>query len=187
MTGWLATMTSLGMQVGWATVLTAWLGVPGVTRATVIEEANRFANRLLSDGEYSDELLELSEATSDERMRLEPALSKLATDEGYDRTLELRKWRLVLTMAVLNKLPDDPVQSLVELMGFWSDWEFPADAPRTNHGDSPELAPPGYYTQASREWVLAQHAEWIRAELLQLCAAWGRTPSSSSQRQQRRR
>jgi hypothetical protein len=74
------------MRVGWCTVLMAWLGVPGVARATVIEEANRFANRLLSDGEYSSELLEWSEATSDGRMRLEPAPPGPPPDYGGSPT-----------------------------------------------------------------------------------------------------
>jgi len=119
-----------GLPLNWTTLLVGWQGTGNLHRQVDIPDLVAFTARRISQAQTScpivDELLALSNSECDSA---EQILAELALAERGDPLREERKWALIALKRVLHQLPNEPVDALTALTGFWSSFGYPSYSP----------------------------------------------------------
>jgi hypothetical protein len=156
-----------GVPVTWGTILAASeadgaLGVR-ISGAEIVSLATAALSQ--SQGTSNDLLLELAIANPMDEEELHRRLLALADAERSDRSIEIRKIRLLQVQDALDCLPSDPIYGLLALSEFWSGCGYPPDSPHAVQGVGGDVTSPSdYYTERHFSEVLAVHREWLDHE-----------------------
>ncbi len=129
--------------------------LPLVDTSEVIDFAR---DQLVPGDANSEQLIRLAALYESDTDQVRPLLLKLSNSVIYDKEREERKWRFAILIDLLERLPDDPLNAVIELGEFWSNWGFPANSPiaSININD--------YYNKESFERLLTSHKMWIDKE-----------------------
>ena len=92
-------------------------------------------------------------------------LNKLVRTENVDYDLQIRKWRVVLVDRLIEDLPQDPFEGLIELTEFWASLGFPRDCPHIIQGRNNSYTPIEYYTEDFLKISIKNHIQWIKNEV----------------------
>jgi hypothetical protein len=163
-------------DVTWATILAGWNGAGTFSpwprcrdefpSFLGIEDVRAFAElRLQSTSNPAEEKLIVGllsiDGHSATREEVRHSLDLLA---GEVNALEYRKWRLVLLLELLDRIPQCAVYGLLGLTEFWQEWGFPGDGPHAAQGVRNSISVSEYYTDANFQRSLARHREWAAEE-----------------------
>ncbi|MCG3129214.1 MAG: hypothetical protein CHACPFDD_04132 [Phycisphaerae bacterium] len=160
----------LGRFSGWPD---RWTEFPSLLTAEEI--VTFWETRLMAEAGPQEEQLILRLLTVDlrneTRESVKDMLGALAALEGGDAGTELRKWRVILLEGVLESLPQDPVDGLIELTEFWQGFGFPADSPHVVQRRGNAIDARDHYQQDNFVGLLARHYAWLEAERAAIVAA----------------
>lgn len=151
----------------WGVLLLGVLGVPGTD-----ERLDALDVALFAKGELGiipithpalDVVVMLAEGAMHNKSELSAALSELCDAEKISREHSRRVWRCWLLETLLKSLDSDPVYGLLDLTEFWSQWEWPDDAPTSMKSDT-VLSQSEYHSDSNYGHVIAEHMRWIEQE-----------------------
>ncbi|MGV3607704.1 MAG: DUF2247 family protein [Planctomycetaceae bacterium] len=165
-------------DVNWTTMLVGWNGLgeysPWPDRKDDFlplystDELAAFANKRFTSSIAIEEALILKllslNLCSERRETIRGLLMDLATLNGGDPKLELRKWRLVLLEDLLTNFPADAVNGLVALTEFWECFGYPVESPHEVQGRGNEISPSENYQDRNLKRLLARHWAWLQEE-----------------------
>lgn len=152
----------LGIPLSWELIRCAWDGTNELPRGVTVRVIQDFA-LAQTESASGNELRRLADLTSqDDYEEISKALYHLAP-EISDRAQ--RAFRLMRVHRVLDQLPSDPLEGLMELTSFWGSLEFPLDSPHIVQGRDNSIRPEEYFTQGFFREILDRHNEWVRGEL----------------------
>ncbi|SRR6266446_1726077 len=158
-------MIEVGIPVTWSTILIGWHGPakygPQLSIADIVSYA---AGVIEANPEQPPCVLRLAGAQADDREMVETCLGKLASREGADQDIEVRKWRLYLLKEIERQLSDDPLYGLLALTEFWDKFNYPDDSPHVIQGRGNHQHPRDYYTDENFRQLRNRHREWIKEE-----------------------
>ena len=155
----------LGLSLSWEIIRCAWEGQDGVPRLVAASEVRRFALGEIETASTVDleSIAVLTSEDNGDEIRVQ--LSKLAP-EISDRAV--RVCRLLHVHRVLDRLPGDPVDALMELTSLWASLGFPADSPHVVQGRGNAITPAEYFTDENLRIILERHAAWVESEAASL-------------------
>lgn len=148
-----------GLAVNWGTVWTGWIGPKGYQRMISADEVSAFAGNLVeNDKNASPKIAYLAGSDESELEKINQLLFDIQRSEKFDLGIEERKWRFVLLDGILSGLPEDPLYGTLELVDFWSKWDFPLDSPISGS----HL--PQNYSNDSYAQLVKSHRDWLETE-----------------------
>ena len=164
----LTQMRAYGLEVNLGTLLLGLTGPAVFGRQIDLSDVDAIAvERLVAEPDAAD-AVDVLVAVASGLDETRAALRKHRTAGVAAEELELRKWRLVLLVDEMRRLPSGPVDGLMELTSFWARFDYPADAPHVVQGHENTVSPADYFTDENYRATLARHAGWIQREILTL-------------------
>ena len=166
-------------DINWTTVLVGWNGFgvfsPWTDRADEfppllsVDELVDYANVRLSSASgniEADLIIQLlsHDLHTEKRVAIKDILTKLSDFGSRDPAFELRKWRLVLLLELLDNIPKDALYGLMALTEFWQNFGFPPDSPHEVQGRGNNIDPTEYYQDQNLQSLLDCHRDWVEKE-----------------------
>jgi len=117
----------------WAVVLQGVCGIPsllGRLPAFCVENfANAELEKMAGNNPLLDVIVSLANDSDLPVSELCSQLQKMSEFQNADMQRARKIWRAVALEELLTNLDSDPLYGLIQLSEFWSNWEWPADAP----------------------------------------------------------
>lgn len=151
------------IPVSWGTLWIGWAGPNNYQRLVTLKDVTLYAVMLIeSEKSCHNDVYYLAGVSKGEEQRTSELIKNLAINEDYEVSKEERKWRLILLEAVIENLPQDPLYGILELIEFWSKWNFPSDSPIKNL--KTENKSQEFYTEENYLRLRNKHLEWMLRE-----------------------
>jgi hypothetical protein len=128
-----------------------------------------FANTELEKVAWDDPLLDVIVSLAGDSdlpaSELGPQLQKMSDLKHADMQRARRIWRVAALEEALANLDSDPLYGLIKLSGFWSNWDWPADAPPSMLPGAKALSEHDYHSQSNYDHVIREHEQWLKNEI----------------------
>lgn len=156
----------------WAVVLQGVSGIPShlerLPPSCVEDFANAELEKVAGDDSLLDVIVSLADDSDLPASELCPQLQKMCESKNSDMQRAKRIWRAVALEEVLTNLDSNPLYGLIKLSGFWSSWEWPADAPPSMLPGAKPLPEHDYHSASNYDHVVREHEQWLKDELAAL-------------------
>ena len=159
--------------VNWKTVMVGWGDAFQHLPLIAFDEIKEFAFERLESSDCTqseeDAIIQLLSKNQNEFDKREicDQLVTLSHFSNAKITVEERKWRVALLDLLLADIPSDPLYGTMALYEFWSEYNYPADAPQIilELGDSSSA----YGSDRLFQELLSIHKKWINTKRCGYC------------------
>ena len=154
---------SFGFKVNWLLLkigFEGWNNLPRIISSNTIIE---YAEKCLEKGENKPDLLVRIIDSIDE-YEFQNALDELSKEEKTDPYIQYRKLRAFVVFSIIETLPNDCFDALLELTELWVSLGMPEDCPLFIQGRNNIYTPKAFYTKSNYNTVLMKTKDWIEKE-----------------------
>ena len=153
----------------WAVVFQGVIGIPSHSGRLPPSCVENFANteleKVAADDPLLDVIVSLAGDSDLPASELCPHLKKMCEFKNSDMQRAKRIWRAAALEDVLANLDSDPLYGLIKLSGFWSSWDWPADAPPSMLPGAKTLPEHDYHSASNYDHVIRENEQWLKDEL----------------------
>jgi hypothetical protein len=155
----------IGFSINWTLLKIGYEGETFLPPQLSINDICQYAENLIENMNFGYELivgLIIAKEDKDDFIRILETLSKT---ECVDYSVQERKWRVYLVKNILDTLPVDYLNGLLELTELWVSLGLPEDCPNIIQSRNNSYTPQEYYTQSMYETNIIQNRQWIYDEI----------------------
>jgi hypothetical protein len=157
-------LQNLGFRINWTLLKVGYEGQTFLPKLISFKEISQYSERLVETMESEYDLIAQLICPTDELEFLE-ILEKLARSENVDKTIQLRKLRILFVLEALEDLPVDYFNGLLALADLWITLGFPEDSPHDFQGRNNLYSPQEYYTREVFDSLLCKNKQWVKSEI----------------------
>lgn len=156
---------TISLKVNWKYIYIGYKGYKEITPQLSKEEIIQYGVYLLEDKDCHNDLISQLVSYSQDSYEFYIILEHLQKLEKESLELQVRKWIVCLTNEMLNKLPNDYTEGLLELNEFWISLGQPRNCPHIYQSVQNNITPQEYYTPEMFNKIIEKHKEWIKKEV----------------------
>lgn len=153
------------LKVNWKYIYIGYIGYKEITPQLSKEDIVQYGDYLLEKENYCNDLISQLVGCSQDNYEFNIILERLQKREKESLELQMRKWIVCLANEMLNKLPNDYTEGLLELNEFWISLGQPKNCPHIYQSVQNNITPQEYYTQKMFNRIIKEHREWVKMEI----------------------
>lgn len=160
-------LIEIGFKINWNLIKIGYLGRGGVLPQISKEEVCNYGYYLIENNTSEKNLIIDLIDNSFDNIKFSEILCNLSNREYLNDNFQIKKWIVYLVKNLLENLPNDYFDGLLEITDFWIslDIDF-KNCPHTFQGVNNNIIPEEYYTQEMYNKIINEHKEWLKSEIL---------------------
>jgi hypothetical protein len=160
----------IGFKINWSSLLIGLIGFEEMYGKISAKEIIDYVTLKISENPNveDDDIWELIGLTFSEKERLIEILNKLSKKEKSNIETEKRKIIVILLKNIIETKNDNYLDGIINLIEFWSSFNFPVNSPFIVQGKNNDIKPEEYYSEKNYNKMLNNHYKWIEKEIIEL-------------------